>query len=288
MFPTIIDEQRYILIDTPGFNDEVCSDIEVFEEILESLLALTPYCDLAGILYVHDITQNRFNKSAKLNLDMLEALSGEEFFKEVTILTTMWGNTNPPTFKAAEKRQAELKQGPWKTLIDGGARVISHAKGVAEPQDPINEEEKVKLEEQRKLAREELEEIISYYKTSERVTPTIQKELRAKVGILSTKAGDVLRRHNLPPTPNQMDNNGTTVPNSPSCRTDDSSAAPQSPLSPGDTADSGNETSRPRTQERPRESGPNSGRSSDKEILLKLAWILFLFRVVTWFLRKRS
>jgi len=209
MFPTIIDEQCYILIDTPGFNDQVRTDMEVFEEILKWFHTMTPYCDLAGILYVHDITPKRFNKSAVLNLDMLEALCGEEFFKNVTILTTMWGDMNRSATKAAEKRQREFEQDAWKTLIAGGARVFSLRHGVAEPEDPITEEERCELEKQRNLARGELEEIMTYYKTSERVTPRIQKEVSAKVDIMSTKAGGVLRRSsNLPPPPNQMDSNG--------------------------------------------------------------------------------
>jgi hypothetical protein len=274
MFPTIIDKQCYILIDTPGFNDRVRSDIEVFEEILKWFRTMTPYCDLAGVLYVHDITQKRFNQSAKLNLDMLEALCGEKFFKNVTILTTMWSDVSDSALEDAQIRQEEFEQDAWKTLIDGDARVFSHRHGVAEPKNP-NEKQKGELEKKRKLAREELEKIMAYYKTSERVTPRIQKELRAKVDILSTAAGDVLRKSYKPPlTPNQMDSNGITALNSPSCPTDDSSAIPQSPHSPANTTDHGNETPTPQAQEN------HAGESS---------WFMRLLKAVTWFfLQERS
>ncbi|KAA8895220.1 P-loop containing nucleoside triphosphate hydrolase protein, partial [Sphaerosporella brunnea] len=124
MFPTIIDDQRYILIDTPGFNDENRSDVEIFQEILTWFETMTPYCDLAGILYVQDITVDRFNGAAKLNLAMLQALCGEKFYKNVTIITTKWGTLRSP--RKAEKREEEFIKGPWKDLIAGGTRVVQH------------------------------------------------------------------------------------------------------------------------------------------------------------------
>lgn len=281
MFPTIIDEQRYVLIDTPGFNDQERTDMDVFQEILDWFHTMTPYCDLDGILYVHDITPKRFSKSAKLNLDMLEALCGEKFFKKVTILTTMWGNMNAPAVRAAEKRQVQFEQGPWKKLIDGGARVFRHLDGVAEPEDSVNGKEKEELEKQREKARLELEGIIAYYKTSERVTPRIQKELRRKVEILSTAAGDVLRKgYNLPPTLNQMDSNGNTAPNSPNCRTDDNSTVPQSPPSPATTANSVYDIpTPPEIPEKPKNSKEGAGEGPPPTS----PWFMRLIMAVTWF-----
>ncbi|KAF8246326.1 P-loop containing nucleoside triphosphate hydrolase protein, partial [Wilcoxina mikolae CBS 423.85] len=104
MFPTIIDGQRYILIDTPGFNDENRDDVEIFQEILNWFVTMTPYCDLSGILYIHDITHHRFDGAASLNLQMLQALCGKQFYKNVTIITTMWREMNPAATKKAEKR----------------------------------------------------------------------------------------------------------------------------------------------------------------------------------------
>ncbi|KAF8536276.1 P-loop containing nucleoside triphosphate hydrolase protein, partial [Trichophaea hybrida] len=92
MYPTIIDDQRYILIDTPGFNDGKREDVEIFCEILDWFVAMTPYCDLAGILYVYDISPNRSSGAAELNVELLQALCGERFYKNITIITTMWGD----------------------------------------------------------------------------------------------------------------------------------------------------------------------------------------------------
>jgi GTP-binding protein EngB required for normal cell division len=227
MFPTIIDDQRYILIDTPGFNDENRSDVDIFQEILAWFECMTPYCDLAGILYVHDITPPRFDGAAKLNLEMLQALCGEEFYMNVTVVTTKWGILSESAIKQAAKRQKQFESGPWKDLIAGGTRVFQHRKGVVEEEEdlddaPPTKEEVREREEKYEEARRELCNMMAYYKTSATVKPTIQRELRRKVGMLDTKAGSVLRKHlNLPPTPDHINSDGNSVPSTPSCWTAD-------------------------------------------------------------------
>jgi len=245
MFPTIIDGQRYILIDTPGFDDEERDDVEIFQEILNWFTTMTPYCDLAGILYVHDITHRRFNGSAKLNLEMLQALCGEQFYKNITIITTMWGeNMHSTATQNAEKRQQEFKEKKWKKLIDGGTRVVEHRHGFeeskstpppdalpstahevensepqcqnAEEQREIVEKKCREAEEKREKAQNELCDMMEHYINSEIVRPTIQDELRRKVKILDTEAGKVLRkRFNLPATTDQVDDDSSSIPESP-------------------------------------------------------------------------
>jgi len=206
MFPTIIDDQRYILVDTPGFDDARRSDLEIFQEILDWFVTMTPYFDLAGILYVHDVTRCRFNDSARLNLDMLQALCGKEFYKNVTIITTMWTMLTDSATKAVEKRQKRFKEEPWEELIQGGARVCEHREGFVQP-DPnelLTDQEIRELEMQRQKAKQELCGIMNYYVDSENVKPAIQHELRenVKVGLMDTKAGLVLRsKFNLLATP---------------------------------------------------------------------------------------
>lgn len=238
MFPAIIEGERYILIDTPGFNDENQSDIEIFSIILKWFQTMSQYCNLAGILYVHDISQKRVSGSAKLNLDMLKALCGPGFYKNVTILTTMWGDAGPSKAserqqKASESRQKEFENGPWKELIDGGARVMAHKCGFAEPDSedfPVDSDDIAELDEQREEAREELFRMIDYYKYSESISPEIQSELRRGVGLLETKAGAVLRKSKgLPPTPETIDGEGKTAPSIPATvRIDDKAGVLQS------------------------------------------------------------
>jgi len=254
MFPTIIDHQRYILIDTPGFNDQNRDDVEIFQEILQWFVTMTPYCDLAGILYVHDITHKRFDHAANLNLRMLETLCGEQFYKNVTIITTMWGDMAPLATKAAERRQEQFKRDPWKKLIEGGTRVFAHRHGFVEPelqedehlledgevnnsqmQHEDTENERHQAEEQRGKALDELCEMMKYYINSERIRPQIQSELLRKVEVMKTEAGLVLLREKYGPSATMGTTDGnesSSAPNSQATTTGQTNNDDRSPPSP--------------------------------------------------------
>lgn len=214
MFPANIEGQCYVFVDTPGFNDsdEGRTDVNVFLEILNWFRAMSQYCDLTGVLYVHDITSPRFSASAKTNLAFFQALCGKEFFQNVTIVTTMWGILIPDALERTEDTQTELMEDPWREMIEGHARVFEHRQGVIESKRPLSDPEKVRnLKDQRLKAHRELVEMMAYYRTSERITPEIQHELRAKTGLLNTKAGMILlKASGLPPTPVQMGNDATS------------------------------------------------------------------------------
>ena len=87
MHATTLSKQRYVFIDTPGFDDADRSETEVLGEILRWFETMSRYCTLAGILYVYDITPPRLSASAEHNLGMLQALCGPEFYQNVTIVT---------------------------------------------------------------------------------------------------------------------------------------------------------------------------------------------------------
>ncbi len=65
MVPVQIGQSKVLLIDTPGFDDSKRSDTEILTEI--SRLLATQYklvVTLKGIIYLHRITDNRFQGSA--------------------------------------------------------------------------------------------------------------------------------------------------------------------------------------------------------------------------------
>ena len=195
MYPTTLDGQRYVLVDTPGFDDADRSDTEVLAEILKWFEAMSRYCTLAGILYVYDITQPRLTASAKLNLRMLQALCGPDFYPNVTVVTTKWGNMTDKARRAAERRQDQLKEEFWHQLVAGGARVFAYRSGVAEPNpdDSEGDDGDGDDEEKREQARADLEKMMAFYKTSQKITPEIQHELRyGRVHVHDTKAGRAL------------------------------------------------------------------------------------------------
>ena len=94
---------------------------------------------LAGIVYLHRITDNRMGGSPHRNLRMFGELCGDQAVKKVVLVTTMWdrGNTDPKTHNRREK---ELFENYWKTMINYGAstaRFSNSADSAWEIIDPI-------------------------------------------------------------------------------------------------------------------------------------------------------
>ncbi|KAF8243217.1 hypothetical protein K440DRAFT_613982 [Wilcoxina mikolae CBS 423.85] len=285
MFPAIIDDQRYVFIDTPGFDDPhpERTNLDVFEEILTWFRTMSPYCNLTGVLYIHDIKPDRFSASMDLNLEMLKSLCGESFFPNITMITTKWGDLRSSGLRRAERRQKELESGPWKDLLTAGARAFKHGEGVGEPHPddtPMGLEELEELEEQTQKAHEELRKIMLYYKSSKDITPEIQRELRRKVGILNTKAGTVLRKaRKLPPTPECVDSEGNSTVCSPGWTNDRScflQAAPPAAIQVR------RRESEPLLEKKERKwEGDGDGDQPPK------SWWQNLVRVIRWFFLRR-
>ena len=207
MFPATVEGQRYIFIDTPGFNDSdpARTDIAVFQEILRWFETMSVYCDLAGVLYVYDMMNPRFTASADLNLKMVSALCGAQYFRNVTILTTKWSQVGPGIHTSiVESQEAELVKGPWKDLISGGARVCRH-RGLIDAQ-VIPAELMDMVEAQRKVEQADARSMIRFYRDSPKLTPRIQRELRGGAGVMETQAALVLLRHSGFEVSSDMDN----------------------------------------------------------------------------------
>jgi exonuclease VII small subunit len=105
----------------------------------ENLLRYEKDIKLAGIIYLHRITDNRMGGTPHRNLHMFEELCGDQAVKNVVLVTTMWdrGKTDPKIFNQREK---ELFNYYWKTMINYGAstaRFDNSAASVWNIIDPI-------------------------------------------------------------------------------------------------------------------------------------------------------
>ena len=79
------------LADTPGFDNTDISDAAVLERIAAWLSEI--YRDgvkLAGIIYLHRISDDHLTRSALRSLSMLGKLVGLKHMRNVTLLTTRW------------------------------------------------------------------------------------------------------------------------------------------------------------------------------------------------------
>ncbi|KAH6869156.1 hypothetical protein B0T10DRAFT_467437 [Thelonectria olida] len=79
------------LVDTPGFDDTWRSDFEVLSEITFILAQIYRQgMKLAGILYLHRISDNRVSGSALKNFNLLGCICGFDAAPRIFFITTMW------------------------------------------------------------------------------------------------------------------------------------------------------------------------------------------------------
>ncbi|RYN50593.1 hypothetical protein AA0118_g10822 [Alternaria tenuissima] len=112
------------LIDTPGFNDSRRSDGETLQELAYWLAAAYERdIKISGIIYLHCITNNRFQGSAVRALSAFKKMCGEEVFKGVIVATTMWDKVTADELAKAEIRHEELQEKIRQDVIRGGGKL---------------------------------------------------------------------------------------------------------------------------------------------------------------------
>ncbi|EAU89197.2 hypothetical protein CC1G_08604 [Coprinopsis cinerea okayama7 len=120
-----------ILVDTPGFDvprKHGITDIDILKQISRWLAKCyrNPSMTLAGIIYVHDITDDRLDSTALRNLSLFHEICGSDAFSQVTILTSKWQQLGEAVRGPAEDRETELLSNPqWKSMTQHGAEVNS-------------------------------------------------------------------------------------------------------------------------------------------------------------------
>ncbi|RYO45722.1 hypothetical protein AA0113_g10330 [Alternaria arborescens] len=113
------------LIDTPGFNDSRRSDGETLQELAYWLAAAYERdIKLSGIIYLHCITNNRFQGSAVRALSAFKKMCGEEVFKGIVVATTMWDKVTGDELVKAEVRHEELQAKIRQDVLRGGGKLV--------------------------------------------------------------------------------------------------------------------------------------------------------------------
>ncbi|KAG5651161.1 hypothetical protein H0H81_009653 [Sphagnurus paluster] len=72
---------------------------------------------LAGVIYLHEISQTRMPDTARKNLKMFRELCGDAATKNVILATTKWSDING---SVGESREKQLKEKHWADLIQRG------------------------------------------------------------------------------------------------------------------------------------------------------------------------
>ena len=124
------DGRTIYLVDTPGFDDTTRSDTDVLKDI--AFFLSTVYQNrvrLAGIVYLHRITDPRMGGSALKNLYMFQRLCGNKGLSSVILATTMWAsleNTDAGQ-EIGRKREEELRMPQfWGSMVDRGSEIVKH------------------------------------------------------------------------------------------------------------------------------------------------------------------
>ncbi|KAI9693202.1 MAG: hypothetical protein M1822_005198 [Bathelium mastoideum] len=125
------DGRRIYIIDTPGFDDTNRSNTEVLKDVAFSLCQIyKKKVQLAGIIYLHRITDNRMSGSSVRNLTMFKKLCGETTFPQVVLATTMWSNLEGPdqTYDIGIQRERQLieQEDWWGPMYARGSKVVRH------------------------------------------------------------------------------------------------------------------------------------------------------------------
>jgi hypothetical protein len=82
---------------------------------------------LHGVLYLHRISDNRMDGIARRDFGMFKHLVGENNFKNVIIVTTMWDRT-PHQYGINNVEQLRTDPSLFKPVLDRGAPMMHHLK----------------------------------------------------------------------------------------------------------------------------------------------------------------
>ena len=77
---------------------------------------------IAGILYLHRISDNRYTNTASASVSTFQKICGKKALSDVILVTTMWDEIHPEEKAVGDARQLELETKHWKRLIELGAR----------------------------------------------------------------------------------------------------------------------------------------------------------------------
>ncbi|KAF5359745.1 hypothetical protein D9756_003445 [Leucocoprinus leucothites] len=113
--------REFHFVDTPGFDDTYRHEGEILSRIASWLLQT--YQDrrmLSGVLYLHNITDNRMTNTRLQNLDIFKKICGSDAYSSVCLVSTHWDEIQAPN--VGTKKEDELRRNYWKVLIDKKAK----------------------------------------------------------------------------------------------------------------------------------------------------------------------
>ncbi|KAK0623879.1 P-loop containing nucleoside triphosphate hydrolase protein [Immersiella caudata] len=134
-----LGDRNVILIDTPGFDDDLRSDVEILRDIADWLGKegyITKDRPLDGLILLHPATHTVISRNERKRSRLLEKILGENAYSRVVIATTMWENIGPDCFTRSHSRRVGAT-GPWTNFCKKGATIIKHDNSTTSAHDII-------------------------------------------------------------------------------------------------------------------------------------------------------
>ncbi|KAK0638651.1 P-loop containing nucleoside triphosphate hydrolase protein, partial [Cercophora newfieldiana] len=125
-----LDDYTIVLVDTPGFDDDTRSDIDILRIITEGLSNKglgSQQQRLDGLILLHPITSTRIGGNERKRTRLLEAILGEHAYKRVIIATTMWDDLRNDDNKFSYRMEGRTEKGEvWHEMSSKGATITRH------------------------------------------------------------------------------------------------------------------------------------------------------------------
>ncbi|KAK0709940.1 hypothetical protein B0T26DRAFT_624484, partial [Lasiosphaeria miniovina] len=128
-YTAAIDGRRVVrLVDTPGFDDTSRPAGDILRSIAARLATIQRARQrVAGIIFVHRITDVRLGGAAIKTLHVLQRLCGPAAYGRVLLATTMWADA---AFRSGGRAAAEAREDQLRAYWDGGDLFAGRSAGV--------------------------------------------------------------------------------------------------------------------------------------------------------------
>lgn len=114
-----IGRSKTLFIDTPGFDDSARTDSDILTEISRILAAqYQAGVSLKGVIYLHRITDVRYQGSSVKTLNIFKKICGQLALKNVLLVTTRWNEVDEGLGASREK---ELRESFWAYMLNKGS-----------------------------------------------------------------------------------------------------------------------------------------------------------------------
>lgn len=118
--------QPFILLDTPGFDDSTGdakrSDLGIMTKLKSFLKTYGDSRKLSGLLYLHNIQDERDKGPSQRCLTAMNTLCGHDLMKKIVVITTFWDDV--PVEEGVEYEDRLRKKYTYKTFSDAGVKFV--------------------------------------------------------------------------------------------------------------------------------------------------------------------